>query len=80
MAISRTIPGTDDEVLSLFFNNGDLTALKSAVSRLGFKDEESLLRYILAVMSKSATRTLTVIDQDGKSVAFNPSEAVRFIQ
>lgn len=62
--------------LPLVFNNGDLEALQKAVERLGFKDEVSLLRYALAVISQSATRTLTVIDQDGKSVALNPSGAL----
>jgi hypothetical protein len=77
MAITRkeSTPPSESE-LSLVFNNGDLTALKSAVDKLGFKDEESLLRYVLAVFSKSATRTLTIIDQDGKSLALNPSPSV----
>lgn len=75
MAIVRTDTDKPDE-LPLVFNNGDLAALKSAVNRLNFKDEESLLRYALAVISKSATRTLTVIDQDGKSMALNPSESL----
>ena len=76
MAIIRTNSASPERELPLLFNNGDLTALKSAVERLGFKDEESLLRYALAVLSKSATRTLTVIDQDGKSIALNPSETL----
>jgi len=76
MAIVRTEnPLTTDE-LPLVFNNGDLAALQKAVNRLGFKDEESLLRYALAVISMSATRTLTIIDQDGKSIALNPSESL----
>ena len=77
MAIVRKLPeGGEGESLPLIFTNGDLSALRAAVERLGFKDEENLLRYALAVISKSATRTLTVIDQDGKSVALNPSEAL----
>ncbi len=75
MAVFRK---STDEVgeLPLIFNNGDLVALKSAVERLGFKDEESLLRYVLAVFAKSATRTLTVIDLEGKPVALNPSDSL----
>lgn len=76
MAIIRKVSEAPETELPLIFNNGDFAALKSAVDRLGFKDEESLLRYVLAVISKSATRTLTVIDQDGKSMALNPSEAL----
>jgi|GEM_PF-2090605 len=75
MAIARTTPSNPTE-LPLIFNNGDLVVLRSAVDRLKFKDEESLLRYVLAVISKSATRTLTVIDQDGKSMALNPSDSL----
>jgi hypothetical protein len=76
MAMIRTASASTEDELALLINNGDLAALKSAVSRLGFKDEESLLRFVLAVMSRSATRTLTVIDQDGKAVPLNPSEAL----
>jgi hypothetical protein len=74
MAINR-IPNAGVD-LPLTFTNGDLEALRDAVKRLGFKDEESLLRYVLAVLSQSATRTLTVIDKDGKSLALNPTESV----
>jgi len=76
MAITRTNPEPPEGELPLLFNNGDLVALKAAVERLGFKDEESLLRYALAVISKSATRTLTIIGQDGKSMALNPSDSL----
>ncbi|MEA3187627.1 MAG: hypothetical protein QOD99_1457 [Chthoniobacter sp.] len=80
MAITRKVSGgiepENETELNLVFNNGDLDALKTAVEHLGFKDEVSLLRYTLAVISKSATRTLTVIDKDGKSIAFNPSAAL----
>lgn len=78
MAITRisAAEGAAQDDLHLLVNNGDLAALKDAVSRLQFKDEESLLRYVLAVLSKSATRTLTVIDKDGKSTALNPAAAL----
>ena len=76
MAIIRKEPVETEPGLPLLINNGDLDALKSAVDRLGFKDEQSLLRFVLAVMSRSSTRTVTVIDLDGKSVALNPSEAL----
>ena len=72
MAITRKTSENPDE-LSLIINNGDLAALKEVVSRLGFKDEESLLRYALAVLSKSATRRLEVIDLGGKCRQFNPT-------
>lgn len=79
MAITRntaTLSESADSELQLIFNNGDLAALTDSTERLGFKNEESLLRYALAVISKSATRTLTIIDKDGKSTALNPSESL----
>ncbi len=75
MAINRR-PEEDDAGLPLVFSNGDLSVLCETADRLGFKDEESLLRYVLAVMSKAATRTLTVLDAGGKSVILNPSDSL----
>jgi len=73
MAINRkSSPGSEND-LTLSFNNGELSILENAVKHLGFKDEESLLRYFLAVISKSGTRTLTVIDKEGRSLPLNPS-------
>ena len=76
MAINRKESVTPETGLPLVFTNGDLDVLSGAVERLGFKNEESLLRYALAVISKAATRTLTVVGPDGKSIALNPSEAL----
>ncbi len=74
MAIKR-IAGTEtkDDALNLAINNGDLDALQTAMNKFGFRDEESVLRYVLAVLSKSATRSLSIIDQDGARVSLNPS-------
>jgi hypothetical protein len=74
MAIARK--GSAENELTLLFNNGDVEVLQDAVKRLGFKDEESLLRYALAVLSKSATRTLTVIGKDGKNLTLNPGDTL----
>lgn len=77
MAITRRVSGPeDDNELVLAVTNGDLEVLKGAVERLGFKNEESLLRYILAVISKSATRTLTVTGNDGKTLSLNPADSL----
>lgn len=75
MAITRNISSNNEE-LNLVINNGDLKVLKDAVTRLGFKDEESMLRYLLAVMLKSATRSLTITDQSGTKTPLNPSESL----
>jgi len=76
MAITRNTAEVSDTELPLVINNGDLVALRSAVDRLGFKDEESLLRYVLAVVAQSATRSMTVIDKEGKSIALKPGESL----
>ncbi len=74
MAITRsaTQPNPEHE-LSLVINNGDLQALKDAVKKLGFKDEEGVLRFALAVLTKSATRSLTIVDKDGNRVSLSPA-------
>ena len=72
MAIVRlTSSGVDH--LDISVNNGDFEALRGAVQRLGFADEERMLRYLLAVISKSATRSLTITDQNGNKISLNPS-------
>jgi hypothetical protein len=76
MAIVRQSPPDNSTGMPFLFSNGDYQALKIAADKLGFRDEESLLRFALAVLSKSATRTFTIIDQDGKSVALNPTPSL----
>jgi hypothetical protein len=74
MAINRPAsPAPSGNELILAVNNGDLDALRDAMHRFGFRDEESVLRFALAVLSKSATRSLSIIDQNGVRVSLNPS-------
>jgi len=75
MAILRSSSQTENN-LSLTINNGDLEALQDTVARLGFKDEESTLRFMLAVLSKSATRSLIITDKNGAKIPFTPSEGL----
>ena len=74
MAITRSTssPPTENE-LTLAVNNGDLDALKTIVRELGFKNEESVLRFALAVLSRSATRSISIVEKDGKTVSLTPS-------
>lgn len=61
---------------SLLFNvtNGDSVALKAVVDKWGFKDEESALRFALAVM-KQAEKGLVFIDSgDGTKTGLSPSD------
>ncbi len=78
MAINRVSAqySPSAEELALIISNGDFSTLKETAERLGFKDEESMIRYALAVLSKSATRSLTITDQSGTKVSLNPSEGL----
>jgi hypothetical protein len=69
-AISSATPATE---LSLTINNGDFEALRTTALRLGFRDEESMLRFMLAVLSKSATRSVSVTDANGQKINLTPS-------
>lgn len=74
MAIKRSATQVQpDNELNLTINNGDFVALRDAMKKFGFRDEESVLRFALAVLSKSATRSLSIIDQDGVRVNLSPS-------
>ncbi|MEO8637762.1 MAG: hypothetical protein ABI430_02580 [Candidatus Taylorbacteria bacterium] len=72
MAIERLSTSTGEH-LDLSINNGDIEALRNTATRLGFRDEESMLRFMLAVLSKSATRVITITDQNSAKVSLNPS-------
>ena len=75
MAIRREAvaytPKADE--LALIINNGDRVAMKGTADRLGFKDEESLIRFALAVLAQSATRSVTIVNQSNERVSLNPS-------
>lgn len=72
MAMNRATT-SNEEHLDLIINNGDFQTLKESTQKLGFKDEESLMRFMLAVLSKSATRSITIINQDGSQSTLSPS-------
>ena len=72
-SISSVTPATE---LSLTINNGDFEALRDTVARLGFRDEESMLRFMLAVLSKSATRSVIITDQNGTKLPLTPTESL----
>lgn len=76
MAIDRTPNTRGLEELPLYFNNGDLAALREALNRLGFRDEESAIRYMIAVLSRSATRSVSVIDRNGVKADLTPSDTL----
>jgi hypothetical protein len=71
MAVNRAADTATE--LALTFNNGDLEALRTTATRLGFANEESMIRFMLAALSKSATRSIIITDSNGARVALNPS-------
>lgn len=73
MAIIPSATQPNPQELSLVINNGDLDALKTVVKELGFKDEQSVLRFALAVLTRSATRSISIVEKDGKTVSLTPS-------
>ena len=58
--------------LTLTFNNGDFAVLQETVRRLGFRDEESMLRFALAVMAQ-AEGQIMYIEKQGKKIPLRPS-------
>jgi len=75
MAIVRpTSSNTNSKELTLTFNNGDFEILRETAQRLGFRDEESMMRFALAALARSATRSLSITDQNGTKVNLNPSQ------
>lgn len=73
MAIIR-LPSSSGAQLDLSFNNGDFVAIQETAQRLGFVDEERMIRYLLAVISKSATRSVTITDQNGAKINLSPAD------
>ena len=76
MAILRSAEPTENE-LDLVVNNGDLRALRAIRERWGFKDEESVLRFALAVLSKTKQQVLYYQNEEGEKVGVEPSDSIR---
>jgi len=72
---TTTFTPNEDE-LAIIFSNGDLAALRQNVERLGFQNEESMIRFALAVLAQSATRSLTITDKNGVKVSLNPNASL----
>jgi hypothetical protein len=77
MAIVRKANESDNEKLSLEINNGDYKALKTIRDKFDFADEEAVLRYALAVLTKSETDTLYVDDGTGNKTGLTPSSSLK---
>ena len=77
MAIVRQTDQPSDDQLSLSINNGDLAALRAIRDRFDLRDEEAVLRFALAILTKSVGNTIYVEDESGTKVGLSPSNALR---
>ncbi len=68
---------SDADAVQVTINNGDLQALRQIYERWGFKDEESVLRYALAVMTKAENQILYYVNGEGEKIGLQPSDAVK---
>lgn len=59
----------------LHLNNGDLEILKKIKEDWKFKDNSSVLRYLLAVI-KQAENNIIYINKDGEKIGLTPSESL----
>lgn len=57
----------------LNLDNGDLVAVDEAITKLGFKNRESLLRYALAVIAQTDT-PVVYVNKAGEKIALAPNK------
>lgn len=69
------IPSEKEHIL-LEVNNGDLEALGTIRKKWNFKDEESVLRFALAVLIQAEDNAVSVKTKDGKSTSLRPSDSL----
>jgi len=62
------------EELTLRLSKGHLEAVNDILQRFSFKDPECLFRFLIAVMYASATTAISVINKNGETVNFTPSD------
>lgn len=77
MAIVRQTNQANDDQLALTINNGDLAALRAIRDRFNLRDEEAVLRFALAILTKSAGETIYVEDETGTKVGLSPSDILK---
>jgi len=55
-------------------DNGDREALNDALSKWKFRDEASMLRFVIAVLREANDKSVVVTGVGGKPVTFVPAE------
>lgn len=71
MAIKKT--GSDNDSITLKLDNGDFKVLNLVKQQWGFKDEESLLRFAIAILFKAENRAVTIKDSTGSEISLKPT-------
>ena len=65
-------PNSTEIKTFLSIDNGDLQALKEAIGKFGFVDEQATLRFALFALLK-AEKNVLYVDQGDKRVTITPS-------
>lgn len=73
MSVITKIISEDPKKISLEIDNGDLQAITEVMEKYIFKNEESMIRFILFVLIKSENNTV-YIDEGEKKVALTPAK------
>jgi len=66
-----------EEALNLSIKNGDLVALREITKTWNFKDEESVLRYALAVMTIAKSKKLFIENYYGEKIELEPTDLIK---
>jgi len=70
-----SVNSSDLEGLFLGLSNSDLEALEQAIKKWDFKDEESFLKFVIAIMIKSGDdKNLFITDKEGHKINMSPSD------
>lgn len=76
MSIQKIIDSDNSDQMSIRFSNGERKALEEVINKWGFKDEESFLRFALAVFVKSNDRSVSIKDESGKETSLCPADSL----
>lgn len=72
--VNRDMSEPDKPKLTITIDNGDLVGLDKAIKEWDFKDEESLLKFCIAVLVSSTQGKLFTTDENGKKVGLSPAD------
>lgn len=68
-------PSSTNTLLKLDIDNGDLQALKEAIVKFRFIDEQAAFRFALFALLR-AEKNVLYVDQGEKRVTLTPSESI----